>query len=194
MVEKMLLWFELIGPRQTNGQPFWVRRKFSCKLSSHKNAVLLPFLNSWNGKPLTPEEIKTFHIVNLAGKACYVTIALSTPDTTGTQWANIAGIEPNRDAIEPSGLYSRRPVKARTVQQQPQLPQQQQQTVQQMAQQLAQQMFQQMVQQAAPAAQPATDSAPAPSAPLAQPTATVTPPAAQAGAAQPAGDKSGFLF
>jgi hypothetical protein len=113
LVEKMLIWFELAGLRQADGMPFFIRRKFSTKLSTHRNATLLPFLTAWRGGPFTPAELQNFRIVSVVGRPCILTLAKTQPDMAGNSWTNIVGIEPNPNSVQPSGLYVRRQPKAR---------------------------------------------------------------------------------
>jgi hypothetical protein len=155
MVEKMQLWFELSGPRQADGMPFFVKRKFSTKLSTHKNAALIPFLTGWRGRPFTPAELQAFRIISVVGQPCILTLAQSVPDMAGNSWTNIVGIEPSPNPVQPSGRYVRRPPKARQPYQQPysQQPAQQygqpvQQPQQGYPQPYQQQGYQQLVQQA----------------------------------------------
>jgi hypothetical protein len=109
----MLIWFELAGLRQTDGMPFFIRRKFSTKLSSHRNATLLPFLTAWRGGPFSPGELLNFRIVSVVGQPCILTLAKTVPDMAGNSWTNIVGIEPSPDPVQVSGLYARRQPKAR---------------------------------------------------------------------------------
>jgi hypothetical protein len=118
-VEKMLVWFELNGPRQADGMPFFIRRKFSTKLSTHKNATLYPFVTAWRGRPFTSAELQAFRIRSVVGQPCILTLAKSVPDTSGNSWTNILGIEPSPNPVQPSGLYVRRQLKARQPYQQP---------------------------------------------------------------------------
>jgi hypothetical protein len=120
-VKKMFLWFELGGDlRQADGQPFFVRRKFSTILSEHKNATLLPFLNAWRGRVMSGAERKAFRIISVVNASCILTLAKTVPDASGTTWTNIVGIEPSLVPVSPSGLYVRRQLKARTGDPQPQ--------------------------------------------------------------------------
>jgi hypothetical protein len=113
LAEKMLIWFELAGLRQADGMPFFIRRKFSTKLSTHRNGILLPFLNAWRGGPFAPAELQNFRIVSVVGRPCFLTLVKTQPDMAGNTWTNILGIEPNRNLVQPSGLYVRRQPKAR---------------------------------------------------------------------------------
>lgn len=75
---------------------FTVNKRFT--LSLHENSALRPFLQSWRGQALTPEEEEGFQIGALVGKACMLNVVHNTKD--GKTYANIASV-----ARLPQGIH-----------------------------------------------------------------------------------------
>ena len=69
-------------------QPFVIERQFTKSL--HEKSHLLPFLNNWRGKALTPDDCQSFDLSKLLGAECMLSIVHNTEkDRT---YANIGGI------------------------------------------------------------------------------------------------------
>lgn len=69
-------------------QPYVIERQFTKSL--HEKSALLPFLNNWRGKALTPDDCQAFDLSKLLGAECMLSIVHnSSGDKT---YANIGGI------------------------------------------------------------------------------------------------------
>lgn len=71
---KILIAFEITDPdnRRDDGQPFVLSKRFTASL--HPKAGLRKFLESWRGRPFTPEELKAFDLRALLGVSCLLGI------------------------------------------------------------------------------------------------------------------------
>jgi hypothetical protein len=69
-------------------QPYVIHREFTKSL--HEKSALLPFLNNWRGKALTPEDCMGFDLSKLLGAECLLSI-VHNPVGDRT-YANIGGI------------------------------------------------------------------------------------------------------
>lgn len=86
---KVLLTWELAEQR-ADGMPFKVSRRFG--LSLHENSALRGFIESWRGRPFTPDELKGFDLRRLLGQPCLLNLA--HVERAGRQYANILSISP----------------------------------------------------------------------------------------------------
>ncbi len=66
--------------------PFLVHKRYT--MSLHENAALRHDLESWRGRQFTETELSGFHLKNIAGVACMVTITHSTDG----KYANINAV------------------------------------------------------------------------------------------------------
>jgi hypothetical protein len=69
---KVLLGFELINERMSDGRPFLASRTYTASL--HKMAALRRDLEGWFGRPITREDEKSFDLHSLLGKPAMVTV------------------------------------------------------------------------------------------------------------------------
>ncbi len=71
---KVLLSFELTDAenRRADGSPHTVSKRFTASL--HAKAALRKFLESWRGRPFTPQELAGFDVKNVLGLPCLVGI------------------------------------------------------------------------------------------------------------------------
>ena len=71
---KILIAFEITDPdnRRDDGEPHIVSKRFTASL--HPKAGLRKFLESWRGRPFTPEELKAFDLRALLGVSCLLGI------------------------------------------------------------------------------------------------------------------------
>ena len=60
--------------------------------SLHEKSNLLPFLNNWRGKALTPEECMHFDLSKLLEAECMLSIVHNVSKTNNKTYANIGGI------------------------------------------------------------------------------------------------------
>lgn len=99
MQRKLLLTWELAEAR-ADGTPFTVSRRFG--LSLHEKSSLRAFLQSWRGRPFTPEELAGFDLRKLLGAPCLLN--LMHAERAGKQYANIASITPLPKGMTAPGL------------------------------------------------------------------------------------------
>lgn len=86
---KVMFTWELLGEdKMADGRPFSISRRFT--VSTHEKSVLRPFLESWRGKPFSPEEIGRFDVSSVAGSYCLLNITHDV-GRDGTTYANVAG-------------------------------------------------------------------------------------------------------
>ena len=76
--KKVMVSFELTDPeaRRNDGSPFLVSKRFTGSL--HPKAGLRKFLESWRGRPFTPEELRGFDLKNVLGLDCLVGVVHET--------------------------------------------------------------------------------------------------------------------
>lgn len=87
---KLLLSFELTDSenRRADGSPHTVNKRFTASL--HAKAGLRKFLESWRGRPFTPQELAGFDVKNVLGLDCLVGIV---HETKGEKvYANLASV------------------------------------------------------------------------------------------------------
>lgn len=75
---KLLLSFEITDNenRRADGSPHTVSKRFTASL--HAKAGLRKFLESWRGRPFTPQELAGFDVKNVLGLPCLVGIVHET--------------------------------------------------------------------------------------------------------------------
>ena len=75
---KVMLSFEITDSdtRRNDGTPFLVSKRFTASL--HIKAGLRKFLESWRGRPFTPEELRGFDLKNVRGLDCLVGVIHET--------------------------------------------------------------------------------------------------------------------
>lgn len=78
--------------REENGEePFVVGKEYTLNLGDKSN--LRKDLESWRGRPFTPQELEGFDVSKLLGAACMLNV-VHKPKQGGGAYANIAGISP----------------------------------------------------------------------------------------------------
>ena len=90
--EKVMFVFQAFpesGERDSEGAPFQVERKFTWSLTPEGH--LRPFLESWQGRPLTKAELAGFDLKTVKGAQAFGVIIHNT------RWVNIESIEPYKD-------------------------------------------------------------------------------------------------
>lgn len=103
---KVLLSFEITDSdtRRADGSAHIVSKRFTASL--HAKSGLRKFLESWRGRPFTPEELRGFDLKNVLGQVCLVGVA---HDVKGDRtYANLGsvmklprGMAPGTSEIEP---------------------------------------------------------------------------------------------
>lgn len=88
---KLLLQFEICDSdnRRDDGTPHVISKRFTSSL--HTKAALRGFLESWRGRPFTPEELRGFDLKVLVGQACLLGVVHTTRPDNRT-FANIASV------------------------------------------------------------------------------------------------------
>jgi hypothetical protein len=87
--------------RMADGRPFGVNQTYTLSWSEKSN--LRADLQSWRGRPFTPEEMKRFDLANVLGKYCMVNI-IQREHTEGNIFTNVDGITPVPGVIKAQGL------------------------------------------------------------------------------------------
>lgn len=88
-----------VEEQDSSGRPFIVRRDYTSQLSP--NANLTKALESWRGRPFTPEEKKKFDLDVLVGKPCQLVIINAVSKANGKLYANIDNIMPFPKGMKP---------------------------------------------------------------------------------------------
>ncbi len=86
------------------GTPLTVSQRFTVSLDKRSN--LRQTLEKWRGKPFTDDEMKSFDLDNLIGKAGQLVITQNQREDR--VYANIDNILRSKNPIQPSGIYIRR--------------------------------------------------------------------------------------
>jgi len=100
---KLLVQFEITDPetRRDDGKPFTISKRFTASL--HEKAGLRKTLESWRGRPFSPEELRGFSLVNVLGKPCLLSVVQETKgDRTYSNIASIMGLPKGMTCPEPS--------------------------------------------------------------------------------------------
>ena len=72
VAHKAWLWWELADEKQADGKPFRIGGFYAVSL--HEKSNLRKMLQSWRGRPFTPEELGAFDLRNVVGKPCLLTV------------------------------------------------------------------------------------------------------------------------
>ena len=89
---KIMASWEFLGEdRMDDGKPFTMSKSWF--LSMHEKAALRKDLESWRGKPFTPEEECSFDVSKLLGAYCLINV-IQEPGQDGTPYAKIGAITP----------------------------------------------------------------------------------------------------
>lgn len=88
--KKILLMWELADPdvRMSDGRPFIISKRYTASLN--EKAALRKDLESWRGKPFTPEELRSFDVGRLLGQPCMLSVLHA--DKGGRTYANISAL------------------------------------------------------------------------------------------------------
>lgn len=91
--EKVAIFWTFPELLRKDGTPFMVREVYTCSLAkTQKGATskLREMLDSWRGRPFTPEELKSFNLTNVLAKPCLINIIHVPKDEK--VYANIASV------------------------------------------------------------------------------------------------------
>ena len=86
-----------IEDRQEDGKPYLVSNMYTPSLAEKAN--LRKHLETWRGRPFTPEERRGFDLEVLVGVNCQLQIIHNTKD--GSTYANVAAVVPAPKGAEP---------------------------------------------------------------------------------------------
>lgn len=89
---KIMASWELLGEdRMNDGKPFTISKSWF--LSMHEKAALRKDLESWRGRPFTPEEEHSFDVSKLLGAYGLINV-IQEPGQDGTPYTKIGAITP----------------------------------------------------------------------------------------------------
>lgn len=100
---KLLVQFEITDPetRRDDGKPFTISKRFTASL--HEKAGLRKTLESWRGRPFSPEELRGFNLQNVLGKPCLLSVVQEQKgDRTYSNIASIMGLPKGMTCPEPT--------------------------------------------------------------------------------------------
>jgi hypothetical protein len=86
-----------LDERRSDGTPFILSRRFTASL--HEKAALRAFLESWRGRPFTPEELSGFNLRRLINAPCLLNIVHA--ERSGNTFAEIRSIAPLPKGMTP---------------------------------------------------------------------------------------------
>ena len=98
-LHKIMVAWELHGTddngqpiKMNDGRPFSIFKNYTLSWSEKANLRL--DLQSWRGKPFTPEEMRRFDLKNILGAWCMLNI-IEEPSKTGNKiYSNVDGVTP----------------------------------------------------------------------------------------------------
>lgn len=96
---KVMISWEL-DERMSEGRRFSQHERYT--LSTHEMSNLRPMLESWRGKPFTPEEADAFDVSKLIGAPCLIQIVHNQHNNK--TYANMSSIMKLPKGMEPLGL------------------------------------------------------------------------------------------
>lgn len=100
---KLFVQFEICEPetRREDGKAFCIGKRFTASL--HEKAGLRKTLESWRGRPFSPDELRGFSLVNVLGKPCLLSVVQETKgDRTYSNIASIMGLPKGMSCQESS--------------------------------------------------------------------------------------------
>lgn len=100
------LWWELADEVTDEGKPVTVGGFYT--ISLHEKATLRKTLESWRGRSFTAEELNGFHLVNVVGKPCMLSI-IHEPKKDGGVREKITSVSAVPKSVKPA------PAKGKTV-------------------------------------------------------------------------------
>jgi len=75
---KVLVGWELPNEKMDSGEPFLVWKRYTLSLGD--KATLRAHLEAWRGRKFTADELESFHLKNIVGKPCMLSIIHKTQD------------------------------------------------------------------------------------------------------------------
>ena len=92
---KVLIGWELPNALMPDGKPFIQYQRYTASLS--EKAHLCQLLESWRGRSFTSEELKGFHLKNILGVPCYLSITHTLNPKSQQVYSQIVGACPLPD-------------------------------------------------------------------------------------------------
>lgn len=88
--KKLLLQWELLDSdtRMGDGRPYSISKRYTASL--HEKSALRKDLESWRGRPFTPEELRGFDVGKLLGQPCLLSVIHA--EKGGRTYANISAL------------------------------------------------------------------------------------------------------
>lgn len=83
------------------GEPMTISKNYTVSLG--ENARLRVDLKSWRGRDFTPDELNGFHLRNVLGIWCMLTV-MRTPGQDGKEYSNVTAVSPVPANIRRMGL------------------------------------------------------------------------------------------
>jgi hypothetical protein len=101
------VYWESADQNLENDKPYLVRKRYTVSLDPKAN--LRKDLESWRGRPFTPDELKGFDLEKLIGVNCQ--LAVQHVDRNGTTYADVTAVVPAPRGVaklKPSAGYVRK--------------------------------------------------------------------------------------
>jgi hypothetical protein len=89
---KVLIGWELAAALMNNGKPFIQFQRYTASLT--EKAHLRQLLESWRGRSFTAEELEGFHLKNILGVPCYLSLMHILNPKSQQVYSQVAGICP----------------------------------------------------------------------------------------------------
>jgi hypothetical protein len=107
-LHKIMIGWELHGVddsgrqlKMSDGRPFGLFKNYTLSWSEKANLRL--DLQSWRGKPFSPEEMRKFDLKNVLGAWCMINV-IERQGQNGSIYANVGGVTPVPAIIKNNGL------------------------------------------------------------------------------------------
>ena len=107
-LHKIMIGWELHGVddsgrplKMSDGRPFGMFKNYTLSWSEKANLRL--DLQSWRGKPFSPEEMRKFDLKNVLGAWCMINV-IERQGQNGSIYANVGGVTPVPAIIKNNGL------------------------------------------------------------------------------------------
>lgn len=100
---KVMVGWELLSePMMSSGEPYIISKSYFVGL--HEKSALRNDLESWRGKPFTPEEESGFDITKLLGAYCMLNVMAEEKD--GKKFTKISAITPLMKGLEKPAAFN----------------------------------------------------------------------------------------
>lgn len=86
---QVILTWELSNEPMDDGRPFTISKYYTCSL--HEKATLRQHLEAWRGRAFTQDELRGFHLKNILGKHCMLSVT-HAPKQDGSVSARVSAV------------------------------------------------------------------------------------------------------